>query len=258
MSSARKSTRSGPRVHRLPKHLNLDYILIPAPHDLSIESATEKSPLPAIIVTPSSPSSTKDFSIAFLAPPKKPTLRERVSEYFFPKPPTSPPTAGFSPPLISTSSQCSWREKWRTWTSASRQAPIALPITSPVSGNAPASWHYDPPSKRRLPCRFIIFASIVFLLVFCHVFTHYIASSAGSMKAMSGADGSGVVDAGVGSAVKQGWFDWQGWFGLGDYGRISLRRSGVAFASSDASIEGLASATGFPAALRSAAARNEV
>jgi hypothetical protein len=41
--------------------------------------ATEKSPLPAIIVTPSSPSSSHDFSIAFLAPPPKPSLAERIS-----------------------------------------------------------------------------------------------------------------------------------------------------------------------------------
>jgi hypothetical protein len=38
---------------------------------------SEKSPLPAIIVTPSSPSCSADFSIAFLAPPEKPTLCER-------------------------------------------------------------------------------------------------------------------------------------------------------------------------------------
>jgi hypothetical protein len=38
---------------------------------------SEKSPLPAIIVTPSSPNCSADFSIAFLAPPEKPTLRER-------------------------------------------------------------------------------------------------------------------------------------------------------------------------------------
>ncbi|KAG6853222.1 hypothetical protein C0991_005889 [Blastosporella zonata] len=52
--------------------------------DLSIESlplATEKSPLPAIIVTPSSPSSSHDFSIAFMLPPPQPTLKERISTY---------------------------------------------------------------------------------------------------------------------------------------------------------------------------------
>jgi len=66
----------GPRIHRLPQRL--DYTLIPAPLDLSLPLATEKSPLPAIIVTPSSPSSARDFSIAFLAPPKEPGLFERL------------------------------------------------------------------------------------------------------------------------------------------------------------------------------------
>ncbi|KAF8632026.1 hypothetical protein AX17_004969 [Amanita inopinata Kibby_2008] len=68
------------RLHRLPRHL--DYTLIPAPLDLSLTLVSEKSPLPAIIVTPSSPSSTRDFSIAFLAPPPKPTLRERIISCF--------------------------------------------------------------------------------------------------------------------------------------------------------------------------------
>ncbi|THH01852.1 hypothetical protein EW026_g900 [Hermanssonia centrifuga] len=63
--------RTGPpRLNRLPQRL--DYTLIPAPLD-------EKAALPAIIVTPSSPSGETDFAIAFLAPPQKPTLRERVS-----------------------------------------------------------------------------------------------------------------------------------------------------------------------------------
>lgn len=69
--------RQGPRLHRLPQRL--DYTLIPAPLDLSLPSITEKSPLPAIIVTPSSPVHTHDFAIAFLAPPTKPSVRERVS-----------------------------------------------------------------------------------------------------------------------------------------------------------------------------------
>ncbi|KAJ3571677.1 hypothetical protein NP233_g3606 [Leucocoprinus birnbaumii] len=75
--------RQGPRLHRLPQRL--DYTLIPAPLDLSLESLpsiTEKSPLPAIIVTPSSPIHTHDFSIAFLAPAPKPTIRERFVKSF--------------------------------------------------------------------------------------------------------------------------------------------------------------------------------
>ena len=42
-----------------------------------------KSALPAIVVTPSSPSCSTDFSIAFLAPPK-PSLRERLSSFTAP------------------------------------------------------------------------------------------------------------------------------------------------------------------------------
>lgn len=48
--------------------------------DLSLPQATEKSPLPAIIVTPSSPSlGAPEYYIAFLTPPK-PSLRERVAQ----------------------------------------------------------------------------------------------------------------------------------------------------------------------------------
>ncbi|KAJ8517356.1 hypothetical protein ONZ45_g5465 [Pleurotus djamor] len=68
--------RAGPRLHRLPQRL--DYTLIPAPLDLSLPLVAEKSALPAIIVTPSSPTTPHDYSIAFLAPPEKPSLRERI------------------------------------------------------------------------------------------------------------------------------------------------------------------------------------
>ncbi|GBE79372.1 hypothetical protein SCP_0205700 [Sparassis crispa] len=65
-----------PRLNRLPQHL--DYTLIPAPLDLSLPLVDEKAPLPAIIVTPSSPSHDGDFSIAFLIPPQKPTAFRRL------------------------------------------------------------------------------------------------------------------------------------------------------------------------------------
>ncbi|KAF8211540.1 hypothetical protein K438DRAFT_1807491 [Mycena galopus ATCC 62051] len=71
--------RSSPRLHRFPHRI--DYTLIPAPLDLSLPLKAEKDSLPAIIVTPSSPSSARDFSIAFLAPPPKPSIRERLSSY---------------------------------------------------------------------------------------------------------------------------------------------------------------------------------
>ncbi|KAJ7873375.1 hypothetical protein B0H14DRAFT_147007 [Mycena olivaceomarginata] len=67
------------RLHRFPHRI--DYTLIPAPLDLSLPLKTEKDALPAIIVTPSSPSSARDFSIAFLAPPPKPSVRERLGSY---------------------------------------------------------------------------------------------------------------------------------------------------------------------------------
>ncbi|KAG9317108.1 hypothetical protein JVU11DRAFT_1299 [Chiua virens] len=66
------------RLHRLPQRL--DYNLVPAPLDLSLTRATEKSPLPAIIVTPSSPSlGTPEYYIAFLTPPPRASLRERIT-----------------------------------------------------------------------------------------------------------------------------------------------------------------------------------
>jgi len=67
------------RLHRLPQRL--DYTLIPAPLDLTLPLVDEKSPLPAIIVTPSSPRNSVDFSIVFLAPEPKPSLRQRVASY---------------------------------------------------------------------------------------------------------------------------------------------------------------------------------
>jgi len=68
---------NGPRrLNRLPQRL--DYTLIPAPLDLSLPLVDEKAALPAIIVTPSSPSGEKDFAIAFLAPPEKPSFKQRV------------------------------------------------------------------------------------------------------------------------------------------------------------------------------------
>lgn len=81
--------RPAPRIHKLPHRL--DYTLIPPPLDLSLPLATEKSPLPAIIVTPSSPASSRDFAIAFLAPPPKRSIFERIfSSTSFKAPPIYP------------------------------------------------------------------------------------------------------------------------------------------------------------------------
>lgn len=66
-----------PRRHRLPQRL--DWALIPPPLDLSKPIVDDKAALPAIIVTPSSPTGARDFRIAFLAPePKEETMSERV------------------------------------------------------------------------------------------------------------------------------------------------------------------------------------
>ncbi|TDL29605.1 hypothetical protein BD410DRAFT_31661 [Rickenella mellea] len=64
-------------LNRFPQRL--DYTLIPAPLDLSFPVADEKSPLPAIIVTPSSPTCPTDFSIAFLSPPRKEPYLQRFT-----------------------------------------------------------------------------------------------------------------------------------------------------------------------------------
>ncbi|TCD66827.1 hypothetical protein EIP91_000905 [Steccherinum ochraceum] len=76
-----------PRLNRLPQRL--DYTLIPAPLDLSLPLVDEKAPLPAIIVTPSSPSHEREFCIAFLAAEPKPPLRQRLLAHM-PKLPTFP------------------------------------------------------------------------------------------------------------------------------------------------------------------------
>ncbi|OBZ76127.1 hypothetical protein A0H81_03683 [Grifola frondosa] len=74
----------------------LGLTLIPAPLDLSLPLVDEKAALPAIIVTPSSPSSETDFSIAFPPPPPKPTLAER----FLPLVPALPPLSSYLPSQI--------------------------------------------------------------------------------------------------------------------------------------------------------------
>jgi len=75
-------SRQGPgrRLHRLPQRL--DYTLVPAPLDLSLPLTNEKSHLPAIIITPSTPTECgHQYYIAFSP---KPTLRERFSNYITP------------------------------------------------------------------------------------------------------------------------------------------------------------------------------
>jgi hypothetical protein len=49
--------------------------------DLSLDEVAGKSPLPPIIVTPCSPSSSRDFSFAFLPCAPKPSFSERLQSY---------------------------------------------------------------------------------------------------------------------------------------------------------------------------------
>ena len=63
------------RIKHLIEPCSLDLL------DVSFSEATEKSPLLAIIVNPSSPSSYRDFSIAFLAAPTKLSLLERIGSW---------------------------------------------------------------------------------------------------------------------------------------------------------------------------------
>ncbi|KAI5124882.1 hypothetical protein M0805_007312 [Coniferiporia weirii] len=65
-----------PRRHRLPQRL--DWALVPPPLDLSKPIVDDKALLPAIIVTPSSPTCERDFRIAFLANEPKETITSRV------------------------------------------------------------------------------------------------------------------------------------------------------------------------------------
>jgi len=120
------------RLHRLPQRL--DYTLIPAPLDLTFD---EKSPLPAIIVTPSSPRNSTDFSIAFLAPEPKPSLRERVISHL-------PRLSAFS-----------------------SEQPISL-ATTPSKSSFPS---LSAPSKARS----VIIIFILLFVMACHMIAHRFA-----------------------------------------------------------------------------------
>ncbi|KAF4616172.1 hypothetical protein D9613_011426 [Agrocybe pediades] len=137
-------SRSG-RIHRLPKRT--DFKLIPAPLDLSLPLATEKSPLPAIIVTPSSPSSNRDFSIAFLADPPKPTLVQRVLSSM----PVSLPLPGTTP--------------------GTGKGPLSLSLsTGDSSGGGSVS------QAKTFKLRSILFLSILIFILVCHLATHTLAA----------------------------------------------------------------------------------
>ncbi|KAL1741946.1 hypothetical protein HDZ31DRAFT_84493 [Schizophyllum fasciatum] len=127
--------RPAPRLNRFPQRL--DYTLIPAPLDMSLPDMTEKSPLPAIIVTPSSPShQAPDYFIAFLAPPPPPTMRERLAA------------------------------KWKSFRCESETGPVALPPTP----SSPTTAQKLPASSRSV--RTALLAVILALVLLCHVVSH--------------------------------------------------------------------------------------
>lgn len=144
--------RPGPRLHRLPRRL--DYMLIPAPLDLSLDSMTEKSPLPAIIVTPSSPTHSKDFAIAFLAPPKKPSVAERACKY----------VSGVSDSVAASVTQM----KSLFWPSS----PIALPLSAPATTT---EFQFGSYSNAKRNSRILVVVLSIFFLVFLHMLAHFFA-----------------------------------------------------------------------------------
>lgn len=114
--------------------------------DLSRPLVDEKAMLPAIIVTPSSPTGDRDFAIAFLAPPDKPSLRERVLFMM----PRLPKLSSFQPRLPSQ---------------------IRLPAT-------PHKSEFDTSSSWSLKARAsttILMAILVFIMG-CHLLLHSLAS----------------------------------------------------------------------------------
>jgi hypothetical protein len=64
-------------ISQRPKPISKEITLI----DLSLDEVAGKSPLPAIIVTPCSPSSSRDFAFAFLPCAPKQSFSERLQSY---------------------------------------------------------------------------------------------------------------------------------------------------------------------------------
>lgn len=128
------------RLHRLPQRL--DYTLIPAPLDLSLPIVDEKAALPAIIVTPSSPSHDNDFAIAFLLPPPEPTPLQRI-----------------------------WR-KVAAFPRSHRRLPSEIQL--PPSATKP---EFDRPSRWsfKTPARIVVVLALLLFIMGCHVIMHRLA-----------------------------------------------------------------------------------
>ncbi|KAH9947313.1 hypothetical protein B0H21DRAFT_347621 [Amylocystis lapponica] len=133
--------RTGPpRLNRFPQRL--DYTLIPAPLDLSRPLVDEKASLPAIIVTPSSPSHDGDFSIAFLVPPPKPSFVQRLAHAV----PSIPPLQSYLPSQI--------------------QLPQSAIKTEFERGSSSSSW------SLKTRARATILLMLLLFIMGCHVIMH--------------------------------------------------------------------------------------
>ena len=118
--------------------------------DLSQPIVDEKAELPAIIVTPSTPTGDYDFHIAFLAPPPKPSLRERVSAAF---------------PKLSNVRRLFHRRL---------PSEIQLP-TSPTpfkhEFDAPSSWSFT------ARARVVVLLAVLVFIMGCHLIMHSMVSA---------------------------------------------------------------------------------
>lgn len=162
------------------------------PADLARPIVDEKSPLPAIIVTPSSPSHEGDFCIAFLSPPPKPTLFERLSSAV----PALPQLQAYLP------------------------SQIQLPPT-PFKTNfehASSSW------SLKARARTVIVLMLLLFIMACHVVMHSLAtgrphfdfamSSDKDLDILASSDSAGALSAAAGSVEDLSAPAIGGWFNL--------------------------------------------
>lgn len=156
---------------RLPPAKRLDYILIPAPLDLSLHTMTEKSPLPAIIVTPSSPTHSKDFAIAFLATPQPPSFFARTKMSVKEKVGRVGRKVRESMPVQMGGAVGFGLGGWRRRREG--YAPISLPISAPASQTEFSIPTY--PGEKKRTSKITIVLTAIFVLVFCHMLAHFFA-----------------------------------------------------------------------------------
>lgn len=153
---------------------------------------SEKSPLPAIVVTPSSPSSSGDFSIAFLAPAPKPSLFQRLTSSL--SSPTSP-TYPNSPIALSLSDTDS-----EAGTPPPSSSAFHIPSQSPSYSSLS--------NKLQLKARTSFLLLLLFFILACHLLTHRLATRIphlefGNVRDLTLNPGTESATNGVGS-----WWDW--------------------------------------------------